>query len=29
VLALLGAWMGGRLIEFARQVLVGFPGLIE
>jgi flagellar biosynthetic protein FliQ len=29
VLALLGTWMGGRLIEFARQVLVGFPGLIE
>ncbi len=29
VLGLLGAWMGGRLIEFARQVLAGFPGLIE
>jgi len=29
VLALLGAWMGGRLIEFARQMLGGFPGLIE
>ncbi len=29
VLALLGAWMGNRLIEFARQMLGGFPGLIE
>ena len=29
VLALLGSWMGGRLIEFARQMLAGFPGLIE
>ncbi len=29
VLALLGAWMGGRLVEFAQQVLGGFPGLIE
>ena len=29
VLALLGAWMSGSLIEFARQVLGGFPGLIE
>lgn len=29
VLALLGAWMGSRLIEFARQMLGGFPGLIE
>lgn len=29
VVALLGAWMGGRLIEFARQMLAGFPGLIE
>lgn len=28
-LALLGAWMGSRLIEFARQMLGGFPGLIE
>ncbi|NWG39549.1 MAG: flagellar biosynthetic protein FliQ [Hydrogenophilaceae bacterium] len=29
VLALLGAWMGGRLVEFARQVLESFPGLIQ
>lgn len=29
VLALLGAWMGSRLIEFAHQMLGGFPGLIE
>lgn len=29
VLALLGAWMSGSLIGFAREVLGGFPGLIE
>lgn len=29
VLALLGTWMGGSLVEFAREVLGGFPGLIE
>jgi flagellar biosynthetic protein FliQ len=29
VMALLGAWMGGRLTEFTRQMLGGFPGLIE
>ncbi len=29
VLALLGAWMSGSLIEFARQVLGGFPGMID
>lgn len=29
VLALLGTWMGGRLVDFARQMLAGFPGLIE
>lgn len=29
VLALLGAWMSGSLVEFARQVLGGFPGMIE
>lgn len=29
VLVLLGAWMSGSLVEFARQVLGGFPGLIE
>lgn len=29
VLVLLGAWMGGRLVGFARQVLESFPGLIQ
>lgn len=29
VLSVLGAWMGSRLVEFARQMLGGFPGLIE
>lgn len=29
VLALLGAWMSGNLIEFAREVLGGIPGFIE
>ncbi len=28
-LALLGAWMGGSLVEFAREILGGFPGLID
>lgn len=28
VLVLLGTWMGGRLVEFARQVLESFPALI-
>jgi flagellar biosynthetic protein FliQ len=29
VLALLGGWMGGQLIEFARTLLTDFPGLVE
>ncbi|MDP3126736.1 MAG: flagellar biosynthetic protein FliQ [Thiobacillus sp.] len=29
VLALLGSWMGGQLVEFARSMLTDFPGLIE
>lgn len=29
VLALLGSWMGGQLIDFARTMLTDFPGLIE
>jgi flagellar biosynthetic protein FliQ len=29
VLALLGSWMGGQLVEFARMLLTDFPGLIE
>ena len=29
VLALLGGWMGGQLVEFARMLLTDFPGLIE
>ena len=29
VLALLGSWMGGQLVEFARTLLTEFPGLIE
>lgn len=29
VLLLLGAWMGGQLVEFARQVLERFPELIQ
>ncbi len=29
VIILLGAWMGGRLVEFARHVLESFPGLIQ
>lgn len=29
VLAVLGGWMGGQLIEFARMLLTEFPGLIE
>jgi flagellar biosynthesis protein FliQ len=28
-LALLGSWMGGRLIEFTQELMSGFPGLIE
>ena len=29
VLAILGSWMGGQLVEFARMLLTDFPGLIE
>ena len=29
VLALLGSWMGGQLVEFARMLLTDFPALIE
>ena len=29
VLALLGNWMGGQLVEFARTLLTDFPGLLE
>ena len=29
VLALLGSWMGGQLVEFARSMLTDFPGLVE
>jgi flagellar biosynthetic protein FliQ len=29
VLALLGGWMGGQLVEFARSLLTDFPGLLE
>jgi len=29
VLALLGSWMGGQLVEFTRTLLTDFPALIE
>lgn len=29
VLAILGSWMGGQLVEFARTLLTDFPGLVE
>jgi len=29
VLAILGGWMGGRLVEFTQELLSGFPGLID
>ena len=29
VLVLLGGWMGGQLVEFARTLLTDFPALIE
>ena len=29
VLAVLGSWMGGQLVEFARTMLTDFPGLLE
>jgi flagellar biosynthesis protein FliQ len=29
VLAVLGGWMGGQLVEFTRTLLTDFPGLLE
>lgn len=29
VLVLLGGWMGGQLVDFARTLLTDFPGLVE
>ena len=29
VLAVLGGWMGGRLVEFTQELLSGFPALID
>ena len=29
VFIVLGSWMGGQLVEFARTLLTDFPGLIE
>ncbi|HSO45948.1 MAG TPA: flagellar biosynthetic protein FliQ [Rhodoferax sp.] len=29
VLAILGSWMGGQLVEFARSVLTDFPARVE
>ncbi len=29
VLALVGGWMGGRLVEFTQELLSGFPGLMD
>ncbi len=29
LLALLGNWMGGQLVEFARSLLTDFPTLVE
>lgn len=29
VLAVLGSWMGGQVVEFARSMLTDFPGLVE
>ena len=29
VLVVLGGWMGGQLVDFARTLLTDFPGLIE
>jgi len=29
VLALLGSWMGGQLVDFARTLLTDFPALVE
>jgi flagellar biosynthetic protein FliQ len=29
VLALLGSWMGGQLVEFTRTLLTDFPAMVE
>jgi flagellar biosynthetic protein FliQ len=29
VLVLLGSWMGGQLVDFARTLLTDFPALVE
>lgn len=29
LIAILGSWMGGQLVEFARTLLTDFPGLLE
>ena len=29
VLVVLGSWMGGQLVEFARSMLTDFPTLVE
>jgi flagellar biosynthetic protein FliQ len=29
VLAILGSWMGGQVVEFARTLLTDFPALLE
>jgi flagellar biosynthetic protein FliQ len=29
VLAMLGSWMGGQVVEFARTLLTDFPALLE
>jgi flagellar biosynthetic protein FliQ len=29
VLAALGSWMGGQLVDFARTLLTDFPALVE
>jgi len=29
VLALLGSWMGGQLVDFARTLLTDFPAMVE
>jgi flagellar biosynthesis protein FliQ len=29
VLAVLGGWMGGQVVEFARALLTDFPGRVE
>ena len=29
VLAVLGSWMGGQLVDFARILLTDFPALVE